>query len=66
LKEVLAELSRQYDVVIRLPESEEKRVITTSFDNKNITSALFNILWPLNLKAEQKNGEYIVQKSDVE
>ena len=66
LKEVLAELSRQYDGVIRLPESEEKRVITTSFDNKNITSALFNILWPLNLKAEQKNGEYIVQKSDVE
>jgi ferric-dicitrate binding protein FerR (iron transport regulator) len=66
LKEVLAELSRQYDVVIRLPESEEKRVITTSFDNKNITSALFNILWPLNLKAEQKDGEYIVQKSDVE
>jgi ferric-dicitrate binding protein FerR (iron transport regulator) len=66
LKEVLAELSRQYDVVIRLPESEEKRVITTSFDNKNIASALFNILWPLNLKAEQKDGEYIVQKSDVE
>lgn len=66
LKEVLAELSRQYNVLIRLPESEEKRVITTSFDNKNITSALINILWPLNLKAEQKNGEYIVQKSDVE
>jgi len=66
LKEVLAELSRQYDVVILLPESEEKRVITTSFDNKNIASALFNILWPLNLKAEQKDGEYIVQKSDVE
>ena len=35
LKEVLAELSRQYDAVIHLPESEEKRVITTSFDNKN-------------------------------
>jgi ferric-dicitrate binding protein FerR (iron transport regulator) len=66
LKEVLAELSRQYDVFIRLPESEENRVITTSFDNKNIASALFNILWPLNLKAEKKNGEYIVQKSDVE
>ena len=66
LKEVLAELSRQYDVVIRLPESEEKRVITTSFDNKNITSALFNILWPLNLKAENKDGKYIVQKSVIE
>jgi ferric-dicitrate binding protein FerR (iron transport regulator) len=66
LKEVLAELSRQYNVAIHLPEYEENRVITTSFDNKNITSALFNILWPLNLKAEQKNGEYIVQKSDVE
>jgi ferric-dicitrate binding protein FerR (iron transport regulator) len=66
LKEVLAELSRQYDVVIRLPESEEKRVITTSFDNKNIASALFNILWPLNLKAENKDGKYIVQKSVVE
>jgi ferric-dicitrate binding protein FerR (iron transport regulator) len=66
LKEVLAELSRQYNVNIRLPEAEEKRVITTSFDNKNITSALFNILWPLNLKAEKKDGEYIVQKSDVE
>ena len=66
LKEVLAELSRQYDAVIYLPESEEKRVITTSFDNKNITSALFNILWPLNLKAENKDGKYIVQKSVVE
>jgi len=66
LKEVLAELSRQYDAVIYLPESEEKRVITTSFDNKNITSALFNILWPLNLKAENKDGKYIVQKSVIE
>jgi len=66
LKEVLAELSRQYDAVIYLPESEEKRVITTSFDNKNIASALFNILWPLNLKAENKDGKYIVQKSVVE
>lgn len=66
LKEVLAELSRQYDAVIHLPESEEKRVITTSFDNKNIESALFNILWPLNLKAEKKDGKYIVQKSVVE
>ena len=66
LKEVLAELSRQYDAVIYLPESEEKRVITTSFDNKNITSALFNILWPLNLKAEKKDGKYIVQKSVIE
>ena len=66
LKEVLAELSRQYDAVIHLPESEEKRVITTSFDNKNIASALFNILWPLNLKAEKKDGKYIVQKSVVE
>jgi ferric-dicitrate binding protein FerR (iron transport regulator) len=66
LKEVLAELSRQYDTVIHLPESEEKRVITTSFDNKNIESALFNILWPLNLKAEKKDGKYIVQKSVVE
>jgi len=66
LKEVLAELSRQYDAVIYLPESEEKRVITTSFDNKNITSALFNILWPLNLKAENNDGKYIVQKSVIE
>ena len=66
LKEVLAELSRQYDAVIYLPESEEKRVITTSFDNKNIASALFNILWPLNLKAENKDGKYIVQKSVIE
>ena len=66
LKEVLAELSIQYDAVIYLPESEEKRVITTSFDNKNITSALFNILWPLNLKAENKDGKYIVQKSVIE
>ena len=66
LKEVLSELSRQYDAVIYLPESEEKRVITTSFDNKNITSALFNILWPLNLKAENKDGKYIVQKSVIE
>jgi len=66
LKEVLAELSRQYDAVIHLPESEENRFITTSFDNKNIASALFNILWPLNLKAEKKDGKYIVQKSAVE
>ena len=66
LKEVIAEVSRQYDAVIHLPESEEKRVITTSFDNKNIESALFNILWPLNLKAEKKDGKYIVQKSVVE
>jgi ferric-dicitrate binding protein FerR (iron transport regulator) len=66
LKEVLAELARQYDADIHLPESEENRVITTSFDNKNIASALFNILWPLNLKAEKKDGKYIVQKSDVE
>ncbi len=66
LKEVLAELSRQYNVAIHLPEYEENRVITTSFDNKNIESALFNILWPLNLKAEKKDGKYIVQKSDVE
>ena len=66
LKEVLAELSRQYNVAIHLPETEENRVITTSFDNKNIASALFNILWPLNLKAEKKDGKYIVQKSDVE
>jgi hypothetical protein len=49
-----------------LPETEENRVITTSFDNKNIESALFNILWPLNLKAEKKDGKYIVQKSAVE
>ena len=66
LKEVLAELSRQYNVVIHLPEYEENRVITTSFNNKNIASALFNILWPLNLKAEKKDGKYIVQKSVVE
>lgn len=66
LKEVLAELSRQYNVVIHLPEYAENRVITTSFNNKNIASALFNILWPLNLKAEKKDGKYIVQKSVVE
>lgn len=66
LKEVLAELSRQYNVVIHLPKYEENRVITTSFDNKNIASALFNVLWPLNLKAEKKDGKYIVQKSMVE
>ncbi|MFN9681974.1 MAG: FecR domain-containing protein, partial [Bacteroidota bacterium] len=66
LKEVLAELSRQYDAVVRLPESEENRVITTTFDNKNKSTALFNILWPLNLKSEKNDGKYIVQKSDVE
>lgn len=66
LKEVLSELSRQYNMPIQCPVSEEKRVITTSFDNKNIESALLNVLWPLNLKAEKKDGTYIVQKSDVE
>lgn len=65
LKEVIAEVSRQYNVEIYVPASEEKRMITTSFDNKNLTSALFNILWPLNLKAEKKDGKYIVQKSDA-
>jgi ferric-dicitrate binding protein FerR (iron transport regulator) len=63
LKEVIAEVSRQYNVEIYVPTSEENRVVTTSFDNKNLTSALFNILWPLNLNAENKDGKYIVQKS---
>jgi hypothetical protein len=63
LKEVIAEVSRQYNVEIYVPASEENRVVTTSFDNKNLTSALFNILWPLNLNAENKDGKYIVQKS---
>lgn len=66
LKEVLSELSRQFNMPIQCPVSEGKRVITTSFDNKNIESALLNVLWPLNLKAEKKDGTYIVQKSDVE
>jgi ferric-dicitrate binding protein FerR (iron transport regulator) len=66
LKEVLAECSRQYDVAIEWPVSEENRLITVSFNNKNITSALFNILWPLNLKAEKKDGKYRVQKSNAE
>jgi hypothetical protein len=63
---VLAECSRQYDVAIEWPVSEENRLITVSFNNKNITSALFNILWPLNLKAEKKDGKYRVQKSNAE
>ena len=66
LKDVLGEFSRQFNVEIEWPASEEKRIITTSFNNKNVTSALFNILWPLNLKAEKKDGKYWVQKSDVE
>lgn len=66
LKEVLSELSRQFNMPIQCPVSEENRVITTSFDNKNIESALLNVLWPLNLKAEKKDGTYVVQKSDVE
>jgi ferric-dicitrate binding protein FerR (iron transport regulator) len=66
LGEVLAELSRQYNVAIRVPATEEKRIITASFDNKNINTALLNVLWPLNLKAEEKDGIYIIQKTNSE
>ncbi len=66
LKEIIAELSRQFNVAVVIPASEEKKVITTSFDNKNIDSALFNILWPLNLNAIKKDGKYFVQKSVIE
>ena len=36
LKEVIAEVSRQYNVETYVPASEENRVVTTSFDNKNL------------------------------
>jgi transmembrane sensor len=54
LKEVFAEIERQFDVSIRTTPQVLARRTTTFFERGNLDSALYKVCWPMQLEARRE------------
>ncbi len=54
LKEVFAEIERQFDVSIQASPQVLARRATTFFERGNLDSALYKVCWPMQLEARRK------------
>ena len=54
LKEVFAEIERQFDVSVETTPQVLARRTTTFFERGNLDSALYKVCWPMQLEARRK------------
>ncbi len=63
LKEVIAELKRQYPVEVDLPEDLADRTYTGSFKNNNLEEALQSICWPMRLQYSIDQNQVLIREN---
>lgn len=61
LGEVLAELSRQYQVDIQTTPEILRRTTTTYFETGNLDTALYKVCWPMQLAAERQGKTVLIR-----
>ena len=62
LKEVFAEIERQYDVQIKASKEIYEQTYTGFFEEKNLEEALHSVCWPLKLHAEIDKKYVVINK----
>ena len=62
LKEVIAELERQYDIHVQIEKGLEETAYTGLFESGDIDEALKLITWPLHLKTSKKGETIIISR----
>lgn len=63
LREVFAELKRQYLVQVDLPAALADRTYTGSFNNTNLEEALQSICWPLQLQYSIDQNQVLIREN---
>lgn len=63
ISNVLQDVERSFGVDIELPSALHEQLYTGPFVSENIDSALYQVLWPLNLEAIKTGNSYKVQSS---
>lgn len=61
---VLQDMERTFGVDIDIPDALTQEPYTGYFNSQNIDSALYQVLWPLNLKSTKEGKVYIIQPSN--
>ncbi|MCB0688690.1 MAG: FecR family protein [Saprospiraceae bacterium] len=64
LAEVAAELERQYDIHITMPQEAKDLLYTGFFIDNDLDQALSSVFWPLKLKYEKKNNKINISRED--
>ena len=62
LEAVIADLERQLDLEIELPQGSNSTIFTGSFDVNNKEKSLAEVLWPLGLKYEIQGRKVVVSE----
>ena len=60
IKEVIAELERQYNIKVILKEVNANRLFTGGFTHKNLENALISITQPMNMTYEFDSSKHII------
>ncbi|WAC01206.1 FecR family protein [Lacinutrix neustonica] len=60
IKEVVAELERQYNIQVRFKDVNTKRLFTGGFTHNNLNNALISITQPMNMTYELKSSNQVI------
>ncbi|MCB0581698.1 MAG: FecR domain-containing protein [Phaeodactylibacter sp.] len=61
LREVFAEMERQFDIRIDAPDSILSRTYTGAYERNALDSALYRVCWPMNLEASRQGDVVVVR-----
>ena len=64
LREVFAEMERQFDIRIDAPDSILARTYTGAFERQALDSALYRVCWPMKLNAERRDNKVSIRPEE--
>ena len=65
LREVFADMERQFDIKIEAPDSILSRTYTGAYERNALDSALYRVCWPMNLKARREGDEVAIRPAGI-